>query len=226
MTTVYPYRSGQQIERMIGQFNRVFAGFQVRDGVDRTNENIPQFYRVPVVYGAMDRITASIINKRGYFASNRPLPIISINNTGFVYDTTRKQSASHVDMLMKDANGNSVSRILGVPMRVNMEVNIMASSKSELYELLEQILLIFNPRVTFTLSSDLANPDYLSEITLDSINPEMAYPLSTQMESSVMGLQFSFPTRIQYPHGTINSIIHQIEQNIVMDNDTIIEVIE
>ena len=210
---IYPYHSGKQFDKMIGQFSRAFSGFQIDNG-DGTYE------RVGVVYGALDRVTAAMMNKRGYFASNRHLPVMSIVNTGLEINTERKQSNRHIDTITQEIQvglTSSAERIIGTPLTMFMDVSLMCSSKTELYDLLEQILLVFNPRLAVTIDDDKTNADAITEIELVSLSPEINYPLGTDVSTVLCTLSFSFATRLIYPHGVINNLILDIQTNMVTD---------
>ena len=216
-TKIYPYVCDDQFDRMIGQFTRAFSGFQV---TDRGKPN--GLYRVPVVYGAMDRVTAAMINKHGYFKSNRSLPIMAVVNTGIDIDVDRKQSNRHIDNItteIKVGSTESTQRIIGPPIKMNMEVSMMCSSKTELYQLLEQILLVFNPRLAVTLDDDKTNTDSVTEIELISLSPEISYPLSTEQSTTICTLSFSFSTRLTYPNGTLNNLILDVQSNVIASDE-------
>lgn len=213
--SLYPYRESKQFERYIGQFLRVFSGFQVPTG--RTISGETETKRVPVVYGAMDRITASILNNRETF-TNHKLPLLAAVMTGIEIDTENKAPTRHVDYVGTrglSPNGNVIERIMGLPLIMNMDVSIYASSSTEMFLILEQILLIFNPRVAIQIDSSAENPDYITDISLESISPEIQYPMGGDRRTIMLTLSFSVPIRLSYPRGKDNNYIDTIKQNIM-----------
>lgn len=210
---LYPYRKSDQFERYIGQFMRVFSGFQVRDGVARGGETLTK--KVPVVYGNMSRIVASILTKRDHF-TNTSLPFMAANLVGIEIDLNNRKSPHHQDTVSKYSIGssNAVERLIGPAFILNMDLSIYASSSTELFGLLEQILLVFNPRVAIQVDTDADNSDYITEISLSTIQPEMQYPLSTNKETVMLTLGFTVPVRLRYPHDPNAAIIQQITLNL------------
>lgn len=221
-TATYTYRYDAQFERYIEQFLRAFSGFQTQDGVDRDSDGELDTHRVPVVYGAMDRIVASILNKRETF-TNQKIPIIAANLNGITPNPEEKRATAHVDHISNEALNlpdgiKAVERIQGPPFIMNMEINILASSTTELFQIVEQILLIFNPRLTIQVDTDGYNPDYLSEITLESIDPDIQYPMGTESRTVALGMSFTVPVRLRYPKSLTGGIIHEIRSRILDGN--------
>jgi hypothetical protein len=209
--TVYPYRTGEQFKRVISQFMRVFSGFQAPDG----NSGLRT---IPVVYGGMDRIVASILQKRDHL-TNKRVPMFAVNMRGISLDPNNKRPPKHIDAV-RTGDGLSLSRVIGPSFILTMEVNIIASSNNELYVILEQILLLFNPRVTIVLDSVKRNSDYITEIILDDVQSEIQYPMGTQERIVQMGLTFSVPLRLRYPYDERDNIIKTIELNLVDEDET------
>lgn len=220
-TKLYPYRSGEQFKRVISQFMRVFSGFQVPDGKGGLK-------RIPVVYGAMDRITATILQQRDHLTNNR-VPMFAVNLTGMSIDVNNKRSPKHIDSIANTKVGvderKSITRLIGPPYLLNFELNIIASSNTELYDILEQVLLIFNPRVSILLDAVAANSDFITEIILDSLNSEIQYPMGGEQRIVQMGLNFTVPIRLRYPYLEKDNIIKSIKLNLMDENldDPLIE---
>lgn len=224
-TKIYPYTAGDQLQRIIGQFTRAFSGFQVMDGVGHDG-NDPVLYRVPVLYATMDRLVAAMLNKRGYFKSNRAIPVMSVRHAGTQLYPQRRQASTIVDTY-KNSDGSTTERLIGVPIIMNMEVSLICSSNTELYQLFEQIMLLFNPRLEVTVSDDGHNAENTIEIELTSINDERTIQLGGDKEVYQMTLSFDFKTALNYPYGFNDAIINQIEMNInsgdailIVDEDT------
>lgn len=220
MTTVYNFRKGDQIERYIGQFMRVFSGFQVQDGVSRSGGE-PLTKRVPVVYGNMSRIVASILNKRD-FMSNNSIPMIAVNMVSLDPDPNNKRSPHHKDERnVKSSSGSVINQLSGPAFMMSLETSVYASSTTELFEIIEQILLIFNPRIAIQTSSDLYDSNYITDIALTGIQPEIQYPIGTEQPVVTMTLRFEVPVRLKYPRGFSDNIIEQIIANVKTDEDVL-----
>lgn len=216
---LYPYRYNRQFERYLSQFKRVLSGFQVRDGVERDGKVHTR--RVKVVYGSMSRIVASVLNKREGF-TNQTLPIIGMHLSGIEKDTQNKKNFHHIDAVpYTDAQGDkkSYQRLMGPAFNLNVSVDIYASSHEEIFSILEQILLIFNPRVTIQVDNSVFNSDYLTEISLESISNDVTHPLGTETQVVSQNLSFRLPVRLAYPMDLDAGVIKEIIARIVMETD-------
>jgi len=222
MVAVYEYRRGDQLEKYIGQFMRIFSGFQVEDGVERNGTKNRK--RVPVVYGNMSRITASIMTNRDHLSATT-LPIMAANMIGLSPDPNNKKTPHHRDERSMRAGTNNtrydvIDRLTGPAFLMNMELSVYASSTTELFDIIEQILLIFNPRVAIQTSSSVVDSSYITDVSLVEIRPEIQYPMGTESQVIVMTLVFELPVRLKYPQGFNDKIIEQIVQNVkTSDNE-------
>lgn len=214
---IYPYRKSKQFERYIGQFIRVFKGFQVLKTINSEDLKV-----VPVVYGNMDRVVAAMLNKNESFTNQR-VPIMAINMTSISPDPTRKLPSTHVDELVIDSK--LYNRLTGIPFLMQLDLSIYASSQTQMMEILEQILLIFHPRVALQIDSNLLNSDYITEITLDSIQSEIQYPLGQTKEVVMITLTFNMPVTLRYPVGESDKFINDIKTRVLnTSNDAIPDV--
>ena len=219
---LYPYLETRQIEKYISQFARIFKGFQYDSGDGEEA-------RIPVVYGGMSRIVAGILSKNDVH-QNKRLPMIAINMTGLNLDQLGKRPRVHIDSVSNIANTDInnrkvVNRLVGPSFVMDMETTIIASSKLELFNILEQILLVFNPRVTINVDTNMVSGNYITEVALESIQNEIQYPLGTEKDVVSMSLTFSVPIRLNYPRELQDTIIKSITQNII-DGDNGESIIE
>lgn len=212
---IYPHRKGRQIERYIEQFMRVFSGFQVADGVLRGTSE-PVLKRIPVVYGGQSRIVAAILTQQDKFMAER-LPLLAVVMTGLTLVPDSNKSPYHEESIstkrIEDAP-RAIRRIVGPAFDMSMELSIYAASTEELFEILEQILLVFNPRVKLLVSNNAEVSDYITDIELTNIQPEIQYPMGTDDAPVQMTLSFTVPIRLRYPHDPNAPIIEQIVANL------------
>lgn len=216
---LYPYRYNRQFEKYLSQFKRVLSGFQVRDGVERNGEVATR--RVKVVYGSMSRVVASVLNKREGF-TNQTLPIIGMHLSGIEKDTQNKKNFHHVDhVAYQNADGDrkSYARLMGPAFNLNVSVDIYASSHEEIFSILEQILLIFNPRVAIQVDNSVFNSDYLTEIILESISNDVNYPTGTDSQIVSQNLTFRLPVRLAYPIDLDAPTIQEITARIISESE-------
>ncbi|MCI4410583.1 MAG: hypothetical protein JHC38_02795 [Thiotrichales bacterium] len=212
---LYPFTAGNQIKTYISQIMRVFSGFQYDKG-DGT------LGRIPLVYGGMQRVVAGVLSSTGNIHQAQRAPIMALNMSGIELLAEGKRSPLHeeyVPNLAVDPTARTAaSRIIGPSFQLGIELGVYASSITELFEIVEQILLIFNPRVTINVDTTVASGAYLTEISLVSIEPEISYPLGQDASVAMITLNFSVPIRLRYPHGNDDIIIKSITSN-VMSSD-------
>lgn len=209
---LYPYRYAAQFERYIGQFMRVFSAFQTQDGVER--DGVFRTKRVPVVYGNMSRVVATVLQQRNKLASNR-LPMMAVNLQGVQKMEEEARNQHHHETIQKPGTDDTVSRIFGPAFNLSMEVSVYASSTAELFSIVEQILLIFNPRITIQTDTNVLNSDYITEISLESMTNEIQYPMGPQEQVVMFTLNFMMPVRLRYPaKEDLDAIIKKIRLEI------------
>lgn len=226
---LYPYNYSRQFERFIGQFARVFSGFQVNSGRKDTSGDMI-LEKVPVAIGSMDRVVASIMSDRDEF-SNYKLPMISINMTGVDIDNankrTKKETVADISPFTPASGAVSVQRIPGPPFRLSFDVAVMASSVTQLYEIAEQLMVIFNPRITVNFNSEILNESMRSEISLVSTSPQTTIPLGTSTQTPVMEFGFEMGVRLVLPRIEDDNYIRQIiTKTLVVDEDSASDVID
>jgi hypothetical protein len=210
---LYPYSGdGKQFKTYISQIMRVFSGFQVE-----TNSE-GELKRVPIVYGGMNRIVASILSKDQDKFTNNIIPLMAINLVGIEPDSMGKRSPRHEDqvanLMTNGADRTFASRLIGPSFIMNFELSIYADTTSQLFEIIEQLFLLFNPRVTINLDTSVTSGSYLSEISLTSISPDIQYPLGQEKQTVMMQMSFNCPIRLKFPHNADRDlIIKKITQN-------------
>jgi len=226
MSTPYPWNYDQQIEGYVTQFLRIFSGIQVRDGVQRNGSY--NYRQPPVMFGDPTRIVSSVITKRRSF-TNPVVPLMAGHIRSIEMDQeSRGPQKYHEDVVSyQDATTGdfkTLKRLLGPPLTLQMQLSIYASSNDELLQILEQILLIFNPRVTIQRSEDITDFNYLTQIELTQIEDNIQSPLSTEEKVFLTSLSFTMPIRLNYPHTESSGVIKQIVQNMYDDTIEIIKI--
>ena len=196
---------------------RVFTGFQTQDGVERDGDMNTK--KIPVVYGNMSRVVAHHINK-GDTYQNQRLPLFAVHLDDIEIDTEQRRNFHHKENInsykANPTNPKTVNRLMGPAYIMQVSVSVYASSIRELLEIVEQVLLVFNPRITIHVDSSVYNSNYITEINLDSIQNDIQYPMGTDSRIVMMTLGFSVPVRLSYPsYIGDGSIIEQIKWKII-----------
>lgn len=220
----YPYTEGNQFRTYIGQFMRVFSGLQYKTNTDGDLD------AVKVVYGGMDRIIASLLNGKNDHLQNSRLPLIAVNMRGLSENQSDRRSPRHQEVITNRVKQEPsiTRRMIGPSFSMEMEVAIYASSTTELFQILEQILLIFNPRITINVDSYAENGDYITDIIMTGVQSEINSPLGTDQQVVNVSLNFSVPVRLRYPVGIDREgIIELIKmRTLVLENEEILTEID
>lgn len=218
----------EQIRRFLLQFIRAFSNFQVEYGKDRNGNTT--LLTVPVKYGDATRMVSSIIREN---SENKiqPAPMISCYVTGLEYNPERRQDPTFVDkkhirMRKFDANTNSyttqqgnaftVERMMPVPYTLQMSVDIWTSNTNQKLQLLEQILVLFNPALEIQSTDNYLDWTSLSYIELANTQwSSRNVPVGVDEQIDIATLQFTVPIWLTAPAkvkklGVINKIVASI----------------
>jgi T4-like virus Myoviridae tail sheath stabiliser len=220
MSKPYTFNNQEAFKDYIKQFLRIFSGFQVEYGVDRDGDGNLDRKTCPIFYGDMDRITANILHKDGTFVPTS-MPLMSGVLTGIELNVENRKAKYHVDSVTRVRGSDNTTvvnqRLMGVPYTISMDLSIYASNSTQMFQLLEQILLMFNPKLTIQKSDNIIDWSYLTEVELVSVAPESNFPPATDERYMVYTLSFLMGVWLDYPMkesaGIINQIITTIKDN-------------
>jgi len=144
---------------------RFFAGFSVKMGKDENGLDIYQ--KVPVRYGDINRMAAHILKNNSDNTMNT-VPFIAVYITELLPSPERRLNPTHTDQVQvyekqyDAASGQfldqmgqtyTIKRHMPVPYDLNVQVDVWTSNTDQKLQLMEQILVLFNP------SLDLRNND-------------------------------------------------------------------
>lgn len=217
-----------QIRRFIVQFIRAFSNFQVEYGQDREGNNT--LITVPVKYGDATRMVSSIIREN---SENKviPTPMISCYVTGLEYNRDRVQDPTFVDKrhirmrkydhdsgeyTTQQGNAFTVERMMPVPYTLNMNVDIWTSNTTQKLQLLEQIVVLYNPTLEIQSTDNYLDWTSLSYIQLESTTwSNRSVPVGADEQIDISTLQFTVPIWITPPArvkklGVVNRIVASI----------------
>lgn len=212
-----------QVRRYITQMVRLMSNFSVSDA----NGNLTQ---VPVMYGDLTRQVANIIrdNSENKIPS---APRMAVYVTGLEMDRTRTADASLVSKLnirerAFDENNNeylntqgknyTVERAMPSPYTLRLNVDIWATNTEQKLQIMEQILVLFNPSFEIQTTDNYIDWTSLSVVNLEGITfTSRSVPVGIDSEIDVAQLQFSTPIYISPPAkvkrlGVVTSIINNI----------------
>lgn len=201
-----------QIEKFIIQFIRIISGFQVEFGKD--NQGVNTLLRVPVFYGDSSRQVAQIIANNS--ENTMPtVPSMAVYISGLTYDRDRVQEPTHVSKMhirqraynevtqeYENAQGNAftIERLMPVPYTLELKVDIWCSNARQKLQLIEQLVLMFNPAFELQSTDNYVDWTSLTAVFLESPNwSSRSVPMNSSTEIDVATLTFKLPIWISAP---------------------------
>lgn len=205
------YFYDDQIRRFLLQFARAFSGFQVEYGRDGDEAAL---LRVPVRYGDASRNAQAILQENS--ANSLPsTPMMSYYISALDYDRSRIQNPTYVDKMSvrqrtydpetdsydtTQGNAFTIERIMPVPYKLTITLDIWTSNTTQKLQLLEQILTLFNPSLEIQSTDNYIDWTSLSVIELESTTwTSRSIPVGTDNPIDIATLRFSLPIWISPP---------------------------
>ena len=201
-----------QTRRFLLQFIRIMSHFTVEFGKDRNGNTILQ--QVPVVYGDPSRQAAQILRGNSENAMSA-VPCMSCYISGLDYDRSRVQEPFHVSkMQLRERNydstsetwghsqgdGFTVERMMPVPYKLTLKLDIWTSNTTQKWQLLEQLLPLFNPAIEIQSTDNYIDWTSLSAILLTGTNyTSRSVPAGGDESIDVFTLTFELPIWYSLP---------------------------
>lgn len=209
-----------QVRRYITQIMRMLSNFGVDDGTGNGKT-------VPVMYGDLTRQVANIIrdNSENKLPS---APRMAVYITALEQDRDRTGDATYVrktnireraydednnEYLNYQGKNYTVERIMPTPFILRVNVDIWTSSTDQKLQLLEQILVLFNPSLEIQTTDNFVDWTSLTVVHLENIQfTNRSIPVGVDSEIDIATLGFSTPIYISPPAavkrmGAITNII-------------------
>lgn len=221
-----------QLKRYLTQFMRVFIGFKYQSdmGVEKY---------VPVAYGDLSRQAASIIAE-GSENKMPTVPKISCYISSLEQDRDRTGDPTFINKLHireRDydiINGErtyyqtqganyTVERLMPSPYKLGLKADIWTSNTDQKLQLLEQILILFNPTLEIQTTDNITDWTALSVLTLNSISySSRSIPTGSDSEIDIATLEFSTNIWISPPAKVKKlGIVQNIITNIFSENGSV-----
>lgn len=230
-----------QIRRFLTQFIRAVSGYQI-EFVNRNGGTTLQ--RVPVIYGDSSRNVAQIINNNS--PSTTPtVPVMAVYISDLKYDRERVQDPTYVGKMQirerqwdpltgtyttQQREGVSVERLMPVPYKLILKLDIWTSNTDQKLMLWEQLTTMFNPALEIQSTDNYIDWTSLSAIFLTDTNwTSRTIPIGTENPIDIATLTFELPIWISPPAkvkrmGVIQKVIAsiynsdgQIDQDVLDD---------
>jgi hypothetical protein len=204
------------------------SNFQVEFGKDR-NEAIA-LQRVPVIYGDSSRQAAAILkqNSENYLNST---PAMAVYIAGMEYDRSRIMNPTYVDKMnlreryydsqtgqLATTQGDTftVERLMPVPYRLTLKLDIWTSNTEQKLQILEQICTLFNPALEIQSTDNYVDWTSITYVLLSAVNwSSRTVPVGTDTNIDIATLTFELPIYISAPAlvktlGVVQKIIASI----------------
>ena len=216
-----------QIRRYVTQFMRIFIGFKYQAGDN-------ELKHVPVMYGDMTRQVGAIIKEN---SENKLLsvPKIACYITGIELDRSRLADPSFISKVNirgrayesfddetgepvyqnTQGGGYTVERLMPTPFTLSMRADIWTSNTDQKLQLLEQILVLFNPSLEVQTTDNYIDWTSLSVVEmLTSTFTSRSIPSGAESEIDICTLDFEMPIYIS-PPAKVKKL--GVVQNIIMN---------
>ena len=212
-----------QIRRYLAQTIRMLSGFKVKagDGTEKT---------VPVIYGDLTRQVASIIkdNSENKLPS---VPRIAVYVVDLQLDKSRLADATYINKINireRSVDGNTnqyniqqgqnytVERIMPTPYIMQVRADIWTGNTEQKLQLLEQILVLFNPSFEIQTTDNFVDWTSLTSVMLNNmIFSSRSLPVGVESDIDICTLDFETPIWLSPPTkvkklGVIQTVIANI----------------
>ena len=212
-----------QIRRYLAQMIRMLSGFKVQaaDGTQKI---------VPVMYGDLSRQAANILRDN---SENKvpSAPRISVYISELKMDTSRLADASYVNKIhireravdpvtnaytAEQGQNYTVERLMPTPYKLSIKADIWTSNTEQKLQLLEQILILFNPSFEIQTTDNYIDWTSLTAIYLDDITfSNRTIPVGTDSDIDVATIGLDTPIWLTPPGkltrmGVIQTVISNI----------------
>lgn len=213
------YYYDQQIRSYTLQFMAIFSGLQVQVG--KWNSEEEKLISVPVRYGDPDRVVAAILSNNTQNAPIR-LPVMSAYMKGLQIapdrmhgvGVERRNSYVPTGGLLPD-DIEVVYQRNPVPYVMDMELSIMTSNTDQMWQIIEQLMVLFDPQLTVQTSDSLFDMSRLTSVTLTG-GPayENPYPSGQEKRYVKAVMNFEMPIYLSVPADIKKNYVERIYMRI------------
>jgi len=212
-----------QIRRYITQLVRMMSNFSYKDGKGALTQ-------IPVMYGDLTRQVANIIREN---SENKipSAPRMAVYITGLEMDVNRLSDSSYVNKVnirerAYDAAGKeylntegknfTVERLMPTPYTLTVNVDVWSSNTDQKLQILEQILMLFNPSLEIQTTDNYIDWTSLSVVNMTGLTfSSRTIPTGTESDIDIATLTFTTPIWISPPVkvkrlGVITQVINSI----------------
>jgi hypothetical protein len=235
------YFYDKQIRKYIVQFIRIFSDFKSQRGFGQDGSALLR--TVPVNYGDPSRIVAHIMKNNSENTINT-VPFISVYITDMqmapdrrthqkhnvsAYVTEKEYDAELGEYTDQPGERYEVKRHAPVPYNITINVDVWTSNSNQKFELLEQLLVLFNPHINLRTNDNPIDWSSLTYMEMTSLQwSGRSIPSGADDVIDVATLQFKIPVLINPPvqvkrqrmiHTIINKLDMLNDENLTLFNE-------
>jgi hypothetical protein len=212
------YYYNKQLKKYIVGFANIFAGLQVVGGLDGAGNLIRM--DVPVRYGSSDRVTAALAagNTQNKLHT---IPMMACYMTGLELAPDRLHGVNQVDRRTYLEQGGvfpddvkAIRRVMAIPYNMQMELAVYASNTDQLYQILEQILILFDYTMQLQFNDAPFDWTKITLVELIGMNNEENYPMGPDRRVINWTLNFNLPVWLSPPVDVRQDLIQSIKVRI------------
>jgi len=203
MSVAETYFYNNQLRSYIVQFAAIFQGIQVqvgsRDGSD------PALIYVPVKNASSDRVVAAI---KGENTQNKPirLPIMAFQLASVDMAPERRHGIGQTRRNTYVPTGGLIpnditveEQHMPIPYNSSFELTIWASNQDQHYQIMEQILSLFDPILQIQKTDDVFDWTKITTVELMDIRFDENVPSGADRRTIQSTLSFSVPIHLSVP---------------------------
>jgi len=218
------YFYDEQFRRYLLQFMRLFGGLLIKTG--KGKDDIEKFIKVPCRYADMQRMVGHILRNNSENVVNS-CPFITSHILTLQPDRTRTLDPFYTDQkhvterkfdqetgkyTNEIGNMYTVERLMPTPYTLTMQVDIWTSNTDQKLQLMEQILVLFNPAIELQANTNILDWTSLTVVELTDISwSARGVPQGIDSQIDVGSLTFTMPVWVSPPVKiTQQKLIHQV----------------
>lgn len=202
-----------QLRKYLLQFCNIFTGLRVKTGNGECDT--PEFITVPIRLGSKDRVVAAIEVGN---TQNKPIsvPMMSAHMTGLALNPNRK-GVGTVDRRTYLPTGGvypedlrTAVRVMPIPYLMSLELALYASNTDQLHQMLEQLLVLFDPCLQIQKSDGAFDWAKITDVELTGLSNEENYPAGGDRRVLVTTLLFEMPIYLSTPMDVRDELVRKI----------------
>jgi len=209
------YWFDNQLRGYLIQFCNIFTGLRVKTGVGDECDASDGFITVPVRIGSKDRVVAAI---EAGNTQNKPfsLPSLAVHMTNLEMASVRHGVGVQDNRTFLPKGGvypddlKVATRIMPIPYTMTLEVTMYVSSAQQRDQILEQILILFDPILQIQTSDAALDWRKLTTVELTGLTNEENYPPAGDRRIIMWTLTFSIPIHITAPIDVKRNAVKEI----------------